>query len=188
MNKAFIFGLLMTSAVANAQQNTLPPPPIRSSHTTTDGLKNNAAKSNLVEKQIADIAKFKYLTFQVITGTDLTTSKSEKFIGICSEFETYDWISKKTLTMDKAELAKLIDALQNIYQKEGEKSSAVEKKYKFLTASKIEFGAVFNDKSNAWINYIDFPQNFNQKYLIQFSKSELNDLIKILKTASDKID
>lgn len=167
-------------------QNT-PPPPIKHIN-TTQNLLNNSKKSTLIEKQIVQISKFKNLNFQVITTTDLSTSTSEKYLGISTEFETYDTISKKTLTVDKTELSKLIDALQVLSQKENEKISAIERKYKFETRSNIEFGAVFNEKNNAWLNYIDFPASFNQKFLIEFSKNELNDLIKLLKSASEKVN
>lgn len=186
MNKLLILSSLIICACVTAQ-NT-PPPPISHINRTTQGLLNNSKKSTLIEKQTIQISKFKNLNFQVITTTDLTTSTSEKYFGISTEYETYDTISKKTLTIDKTELSKLIDALQILSQKENENPNSIEKKYKFETRSNIEFGAVFNEKNNIWVNYIDYPASFNQKFLIEFSKNELNDLIKILKTASEKLN
>lgn len=185
MNKNIIPFALIISSFTLAQ-NT--PPSIRHNNTTYETLLNNSKKSTLIEKQIIQISKFKNLNFQVITTTDLTTSTSEKYLGISTEFETYDTISKKTLTVDKTELSKLIDALQVLSQKENEKTNGIERKYKFETRSNLEFGAVYNEKNNVWINYIDYPASFNQKFLIEFSKNELNDLVKMLKSVLEKLN
>ncbi|WP_312323222.1 hypothetical protein, partial [Soonwooa sp.] len=82
MNKNIIPFALIISSFTLAQ-NT--PPSIRHNNTTYETLLNNSKKSTLIEKQIIQISKFKNLNFQVITTTDLTTSTSEKYLGISTE-------------------------------------------------------------------------------------------------------
>lgn len=164
----------------------LPPPVLSSRKNTGNQLKISSRKSALIQKETFTLGKFKTLNFQKIVSKDLTDNTSESVFAIMILTETYDQIWKKTLTIDKSELSKLISALQVVQQKEQEKT-VEETKYKFVTNSGIEFGSVYNNESKLWHNYITFPSgSFNQSF-IKFSKDELKDLIKLLKNAEQKL-
>jgi hypothetical protein len=126
------------------------------------------------------------LNIQKIVLKDTQDNSTENLLGIMTEYETFDQISKKTLTMEKAELSKINQSLENLYQKENEKL-AVETKYKFLTMNNIEFGAIYNEDKKNWTNYIKFPSAFYGNNLINYSREELKDLIKLLKNAEEKL-
>jgi hypothetical protein len=162
------------------------PPVIRNPLTTFGGLKINSRKGTLIEKKIYDLGKFKNLNIQKIVTKDISDISTESVLGIMYEYETFDAISKKTLTIEKSELSKLIQSLQILEQKENESTPGQEVKYKFLTMSNIEFGGVYNEKQKSWINYIKIPSTLNQS-LNEFSKDELKEMIKILKTAEQNL-
>ncbi len=163
-----------------------PPPTIQKSSTTSRGLTVNSRKGTLIEKKITNLGKFKNLNIQKIATKDVSDNSSDTFLGIMYEYETFDEISKKTLTIDKNELAKLIQALQAVEQKENERADQ-ETKYKFVTMSNIEFGSVYREKLSAWVNYIKIPSNYFNQNLLEFNKDELKELIAILKKAEKEI-
>jgi hypothetical protein len=180
-----ISGVFCTSAIAQSS----PPPAFQKSSTvstTSRGLTINSRRGTLVEKQIHNLSKFKNLNIQKIVTKDLSDLSSESLLGIMYEYETYDEISKRTLTIDKKELTKLIQSLQTLYQKENEKI-AQETKYKFVTMSNIEFGGIYSENQKGWNNYIRFPSAIYQQSLNQFSKDELKELIKILNNAEQEL-
>lgn len=165
----------------------VPPPPSKSSYkTSNNGLTINSRRGTLIQKEITTLGKFKTLNFQKISSKDLSDGTVENVLGVMLQSETYDQIWKRTLTIDKAELTKLIAALQTVEQKEQERT-AVETKYKFVTNNNIEFGGVYNNDSRLWNNYINFPSNsFNQNF-IEYSKDELKDFLKILKAVEKEL-
>lgn len=184
MKKIFVLILVAVNSFLIAQNS--PPIPRSSSSTISNGLKINSRKGTLIEKQIFNYGKFKNLNIQKIISKDLSDNTAEKVLGIMTEYETFDIISKKTLTIEKLELSKLIQSLQTLQQKENEKTE-IETKYKFQTLSNIEFGGVYNEENKKWINYIKFPTtNFNQN-LYEFSKEELKDLITLLKKVKGEL-
>lgn len=154
------------------------PTTLKTSSSSSEGLKINSRRSVLIEKQIFNFGKFKNLNIQKIVSKDMSDNSTEKVLGIMSEFETYDNISKMTLTIDKSELSKLIQSLQILEKKENEKTET-ETKYKFHTFSNIEFGGVFNEESKKWTNYIRFPSTMYSQNLNEYSKDELKDLINL---------
>lgn len=162
------------------------PPPSSSRSSTTGPLKINSRKNTLIEKKINPLAKFKSLDIQKIVTKDLSDNSSETVLGMVYEYETYDEISKRTLTLEKTELSKLILSLQTLEQKENDKADQ-ETKYKFVTLSNIEFGGVYNKQQNLWIHYIKFPSGNYNRSLHEFNKEELKDLIKILKKAEQEL-
>lgn len=172
-----IFGAFCTSAIAQ-----IPPPPISKSSTTSNGLTINTRKSTLIEKRTTHLGKFKNLNIQKIVTKDVSDNSSESLLGIMYEYETFDEISRKTLTIDKNELGKLIQSLQTLEQKENEKAN-IETKYKFVTRNNIEFGSVYREKLNNWANYIKIPSNNYSQNLIEYNREELKELLKILKNA-----
>lgn len=162
-----------------------PPPPSRSI-TTSLGLTINSRKGTLIEKKITNIGKFKNLDIQKIATKDTSDNSSDTLLGIMYEYETFDEISKKTLTIDKNELGKLIQSLQTVEQKENEKTGQ-ETKYKFVTMSTIEFGSVYREKISSWVNYIKIPSNHFNHNLLEFNKDELKELISVLKKAEQEL-
>ena len=163
-----------------------PPPTIQRSNTISRGLTVNSRKGTLIEKKITNLGKFKNLNIQKIVTKDVSDNSSESFVGIMYEYETFDEISKKTLTIDKNELGKLIQALQTVEQKENEKGNQ-ETKYKFITMSNIEFGSVYREKLSLWVNYIKIPSHYLNQNLLEFNRDELKELITILKKAEQEL-
>ncbi|WP_103234775.1 hypothetical protein [Chryseobacterium viscerum] len=163
-----------------------PPPTIQRSNTTSRGLTVNSRKGTLIEKKISNLGKFKNLNIQKIVTKDISDSSSESLLGIMYEYETFDEISKKTLTVDKNELGKLIQALQTVEQKENEKTTQ-ETKYKFVTMSNIEFGSIYREKLSSWVNYIKIPSHYLNQNLLEFNKDELKELIGVLKKAEQEL-
>ncbi|TZF98599.1 hypothetical protein FW781_01335 (plasmid) [Chryseobacterium panacisoli] len=175
---SFVSGIWAAAQIA--------PPPIQRSSPTSRGLTINSRKGTLIEKKIINVGKFKTLNIQKIATKDASDNSSETFLGIMYEYETFDEISKKTLTVDKNELGKLIQALHTVEQKENKKSNQ-ETKYKFITMSNIEFGSVYREKLSSWVNYIKIPSSHYNQSLLEFSKEELNELIGILKKAEQEL-
>ncbi|WP_300691104.1 hypothetical protein [Chryseobacterium sp.] len=171
-----IFGVFCSSAIAQI------PPPISRSSTTSNGLAINTRKSTLIEKRTTPLGKFKNLNIQKIVTKDVSDNSSESLLGIMYEYETFDEISRKTLTIDKNELGKLIQSLQTLEQKENEKTN-IEAKYKFVTRNNIEFGSVYHESLNNRANYIKMPSNNYSQNLIEYNREELKELLRILKTA-----
>lgn len=165
---------------------TSAPLPFSRASTTAGVLKINSRKSTLIEKKTVALAKFKDLEFQKIITRDLSDNSSETVLGVMYEYETYDEVSKKTLTIEKQELSKLIVSLQTLEQKENDKADQ-ETKYKFVTMSYIEFGGVYSKLQNRWINYIKLSSGSYSRSLNEFSKEELKDLIRILKKAEQEL-
>lgn len=163
-----------------------PPPTIQRSNTTPRGLTVNSRKGTLIEKKIINLGKFKNLNIQKIVTKDISENSSDTLLGIMYEYETFDEISKKTLTIDKNELGKLIQALQTMEQKESEKAGQ-ETRYKFVMMSNIEFGSVYREKLSSWVNYIKIPSNHFNHNLLEFNKDELKELITILKKSEQEI-
>lgn len=184
MRKFVILTSLAISSVLTAQISS--PIPRSSSLTTSNGLKINSRKSILIEKQIFNLGKFKNLNFQKIVSKDMSDNSAENVLGIMIEYETYDNISKKTLTLEKSEVSKLIQSLETLEKKENEKTN-IETKYKFATMSNIEFGSVYDENLKKWTNYIKFPSTMFSQNLNEYTKDELNDLIKILKNAEKEL-
>lgn len=104
-----------------------------------------------------------------------------------TEYETFDKISKRTLTVEKPELSKWIESLAILEQKENERIGNSNKKYKFVLNNNIEVGGVYKEKEKIWINYFKFSSDFYSKNIEEFSKAELKELIKILKKAEQKL-
>jgi hypothetical protein len=181
-----IISLLLLSIVAfvTAQET---PPNFKNSSITSSGLKINSKKDILTEKQIVNLSKFKNLNIQKITLKDLSDNSLETSLGLMMEYETFDRISKKTLTVEKKELSKLIQSLQTLEQKENENIGNSEKKYKFVLLNNIEFGAVYKENLKNWVNYIKFPTEYYSQSIYEFSKDELKELIKLLKTADKEL-
>ena len=184
MRKFVILTSLAISSVLTAQISS--PIPRSSSLTTSNGLKINSRKSILIEKQIFNLGKFKNLNFQKIVSKDMSDNSAENVLGIMIEYETYDNISKKTLTLEKSEVSKLIQSLETLEKKENEKTN-IETKYKFATMSNIEFGSVYDENLKKWTNYIKFPSTMFSQNLNEYTKDELKDLIKILKNAEKEL-
>lgn len=162
------------------------PPTLQRSNTTSRGLTVNSKRGILIEKKITNLGKFKNLNIQKITTKDVSDNSSDTLLGIMYEYETFDEISKKTLTVDKNELGKLIQALQTVEQKENEKANQ-ETKYKFVTMSNMEFGSVYREKLSSWVNYIKLPSNHFNQNLLEFNKDELKELISVLKNADQEL-
>ena len=64
----------------------------------------NNKKETLLEKQIFNIGKIKNLNFQKIILKDSKDNSSLSVLGIMTFFETFDSISKRTITFDKQEV------------------------------------------------------------------------------------
>ncbi|MBO9691124.1 hypothetical protein [Chryseobacterium sp.] len=179
--------IILISCVLGAwghAQTTLPP--IQRFTTSSRGLSVNSRKGTLIEKKISNVGRFKNLNIQKIVTKDVSDNSSETLLGIMYEYETFDEISKKTLTIDKNELEKLIQALQIMEQKENEKT-VQETKYKFVTMSNIEFGSVYREKLSSWLHYIKIPSNHFNQNVLDFNKDELKELIAILKKAEQEL-
>ena len=183
MKKLATLGFIIICSYSFAQSV---PPTFKSTSSTSENLKINSRRSVLIEKQISNIGKFKNLNIQKIVSKDISNDSTEKVLGIMTEYETSDNISKKTLTIDKPELSKLIQSLLILQQKENDKTE-VETKYKFLTLSNIEFGGVYNEQTKKWTNYIKFPSTIYSQNLNEYSKEELKDLISILKKVESEL-
>ncbi|PWN71603.1 hypothetical protein C1631_002980 [Chryseobacterium phosphatilyticum] len=163
-----------------------PPPSFQRSSITTTPPKINSRKGTLIEKKVSTLIKFKSLNLQKITTKDLSDNSIETVLGIMYEYETYDEISRKTLTLEKKELGNLILSLQKLEQKEHEKIDQ-ETKYKFVTLNNIEFGGIYNESQTRWINYIKFPSGSYGRSLNEFTREELKELIKTLKNAEQEL-
>ena len=183
--KKLITLLSVTVAIHSIAQETLPTfknPPL-----TSSGLKINSKRSVLTEKEIVNLSKFKNLNIQKIVVKDLSDNSTESYLGMMMEYETFDRISKKTLTVEKSELSKLAQSLQTMEQKENEKIGNSEKKYKFALNNNIEFGAVYKENLKTWVNYYIFPTEYYSHSINEFSKDELKELIKLLINAEKEL-
>lgn len=167
MKKIISSFFIVTCFLMSAQET---PPVIKNPLTTYNGLKIDSRKGTLIEKQIFNLGKFKDLNFQKIVLKDSNDNSTENMLGIMIEYETFDQISKKTYTLEKAELSKLIEALQSLQQKENENQMATNTKYKFVMLNNIEFGAVYSENKKSWINYIKLPEVFISKVLMNTIK------------------
>ncbi|WP_126650763.1 hypothetical protein [Chryseobacterium aureum] len=174
---------IVSSAWAAAQ---IAPPPIQRSAPTSRGPVIHSRKGTLIEKKVTSIGKFKNLNIQKIATKDASDNSTETFLGMMYEYETFDEISRKTLTVDKNELGKLVQALQSVEQKENEKANQ-ETKYKFVTMSNIEFGSVYREKLSSWVHYIKIPSPYLNQNLLEFNKDELKELIGLLKKAEQEL-
>lgn len=181
MKKIAVIAFAIISSTLFAQNSF--PITRNSSLTAYNGLKISSKKGTLIEKQIFNIGKFKNLNIQKIVFKDTSDNSTENVLGIMTEFETFDNISKRTLTIEKTELSKIIQSLQTLEQRQNENKISVETKYKFVAMNDIEFGSVFNENKN-WSNYIRLP--FYQN-LIEFNKDELKELNKILKNVEQSL-
>lgn len=182
MKKLSILIFVAINSVLLAQNQ----PNLKSYSSTSEGLKINSRKSVLIEKQIFNFGKFKNLHIQKIVSKDTSDNTTENVLGIMTKNETYEHISKTTLTIGKSELSKLIQSLQKLQQKQNEKTD-IETKYKFQTLSNIEFGGVFNEESKNWTNYIRFPSTMYSQNLNEFCKEEMTDLINLLKKVEKEL-
>lgn len=184
MKKSLYLFSTLFCIFTNAQ---ITPPTFKTSSITTSGLKLNSKKSILLEKEIVNLSKFKDLNIQKIIMKDVADSTTETSIGIMMEYETFDRISKKTLTVEKNELSTLIQSLETLEQKENEKIGESSKKYKFTLTNNIEIGAVYKENQKNWVNYFIFPTEYYSHRVSEFSKDELKDFIKILKKAEKEL-
>lgn len=184
MKKIILLAFCAAYTSMNAQ---ISPPSVKNPFTSPQGSKINSRNGTLIEKRTVDLGKFKTLNIQKIITKDLSDNSAENVLGIMIENETYDHISKKTLTIEKPELSKLIQSLEIVHQKESESKRQDDTKYKFVTMSNIEFGSVFSNNSKKWINYIKFPASFYSQDLSEFDKEELKQLITILKSAEEQL-
>lgn len=187
MKKTAILISCVLYSLTNAQNSPTPPPVIKNPLTTFGGLKVNSRRGTLIEKKTIDITKFKNLNIQKIVTKDLSDNTTEKVLGIMSENETYDNISKRTLTIEKSELSKLIQALQIIEDKQSDINNSKGTKYKFATMSNIEFGSVYKEEVKNWQNYIQLPLNFSNQNLTEFNNAELKELIKVFKNVEQEL-
>ncbi len=78
----------------------------------------NNKKKHFSKKQIFNIGNIKNLNFQKIIIKDSKDNSSLSVLGIMTFFETFDSISKRTITFDKQEVNLLINNLQNLEQKQ----------------------------------------------------------------------
>lgn len=184
MKRMIILISCVLSAWVSAQ--TAPTPTVQRSNTTSRGLTVSSRKGTLIEKKIINLGRFKNLNIQKIITKDVSDNASETLLGMMYEYETFDEISKKTLTIDKNELGKLIQALQYVEQKENDKTHQ-EIKYKFVTMSNIEFGSVYREKVSLWVHYIKIPSHYLNQNILEFTKDELKELIAILKKAETEL-
>ncbi len=141
--------------------------------------KFNNRKETLLEKQIFDIGKIKNLNFQKIILKDSKDNSSFSVLGIMTFFETFDSISKRTITFDKEEVNLLINNLQNLEQKTASKPNT-ETKYKYLTKNYLEVGSSFNEELNSWTYYFKLPNSSSQNPIL-LDKTEFKELLNILK-------
>ena len=80
------------------------------------------------------------MNFQKIIIKDSKDNSSLFGFRYYDFFETFDSISKRTITFDKQEVNLLINNLQNLEQKTASKPNT-ETKYKYLTKNYLEVGA-----------------------------------------------
>ncbi|REC78603.1 hypothetical protein DRF60_09150 [Chryseobacterium elymi] len=184
MKKNFLLLLFGFCALVSAQTS---PPIIKNPLTTSSGLKINSRRGTLIEKRIYDLAKFRNLNVQKIVTRDMSDNSTESVLGMTYEYETFDTASKKTLTIEKAELSRLIQSLQILKEQENKGKPDQETKYKFMTMSNIEFGGIYSKEQKSWINYIRMPSSPYNQSLNEFSKDELKELIEILENAEQNL-
>ena len=184
--KKLIILLLISSGLRSIAQVTSPPI-IKNPLQTSVGSTISSKKDILVEKETVNLSKFKTLNLQKITLKNLSDNTSETSLGMMVQYETFDCISKKSLTVEKSELSKLVHSLQTMEQKENEKIGNSEKKYKFALNNNIEFGAVYKESLKTWVNYYIFPTEHYSHSINEFSKDELKELIKLLINAEKEL-
>jgi hypothetical protein len=139
----------------------------------------NNKKETLIEKQIFSLGKVKDLNFQKIILKDTKEDKSISVLGVMTFFETFDSISKRTITFDKDEVNLLINNLQTIEQKTVNKPN-IETKYKYSTNNYLEIGSSFNEELNSWTYYLKLPNSSSQNSIL-LNKNEFKELLNILK-------
>lgn len=184
--KKLISLVLISFGLHSAAQVTSPPI-IKNPFQTSGGLTISSRKDVLVEKEIVNLSKFHNLNFQKITLKDLSDDKVETSLGIMMEYETFDRISKKTLTIEKSELPKIIQSLETLTQQENNKIGDSQKKYKITLINNIEIGAVYKENMKTWVNYYIFPTEYYSHTVQEFSTNELKDLIKLLRSADKEL-
>lgn len=182
-----LISLLLISFGLHSIAQVTSPPIIKNPLRTSGGLTVSSKKDILLEKEIVNLSKFKNLNLQKITLKDLSDNTTETSLGMMMEYETFDRISKKTLTVEKRELPKIIQSLENLAQKENEKTVDSEKKYKITLMNNIEIGAVYKESLKTWVNYYIFPTEYYSHSVNEFSKDELKDLIKLLRNAEKEL-
>lgn len=177
MKYSILIALSMISVSTFAQESPLTFN--RNTEFNSGYYKFNNRKETLLEKQIFDIGKIKNLNFQKIILKDSKDNSSLSVLGIMTFFETFDSISKRTITFDKQEVNLLINNLQNLEQKTASKPNT-ETKYKYLTKNYLEVGSSFNEISNSWTYYIKLSNSSSQNPIL-LDKTEFKELLNILK-------
>ena len=107
MKYSILIALSIISASTFAQESPLT---VNRNKEFNSGYNNfNNKKETLLEKQIFNIGKIKNLNFQKIIIKDSKDNSSLSVLGIMTFFETFDSISKRTITFDKEEVNLLIN-------------------------------------------------------------------------------
>lgn len=163
-------------------------PTVKSS---TVGLEKNyqnfsSKKETIIQKEIIKLGDFKDLYFQKIVLKDLSDDSTLSVLGIMTLSETFDNISKKTITLEKDEVEKLINALEKI-QKDSSSKPENDTKYKYTTKSNIEAGSNYHSDLKIWEYYLKLPSTFYSRTELPFSQDGIAELIKLLKTAHQKL-
>lgn len=146
----------------------------------------NSKKETVIEKQITTIGNFKDWNLEKITLKDLSNNISVNVFGIMTEYETFDTISKRTITFEKPELKSLIESLE-ILDKNTENRPNLETKYKYQTKNGIEIGTTYNEALKSWEFYHKIAGITFAQSNVKFSKSEFKDLIKTLKRVEQSL-
>lgn len=140
----------------------------------------SSKKETLLQKEIIKIGEFKDLTFQKIILKDLSDQSSYIVFGVMTLHETFDSISKETLTFEKEELTKLIQALESL-ELNSTKKTENETRLKYITNNGIEIGSTYDDEAKTWVHYVKKSTQLYSNNSINFNNSELKELIKLLK-------
>ncbi len=184
MKKTFISTLLVIffSAVKAQLPNVKP---------SIGGLEKNyqnfsSKKETVIQKEIIKLGDFKDLHFQKIVLKDLSDDSTLSVLGIMTFSETFDNISKKTLTLEKSEIEKLIGALEKI-QLDSSFKPEDDTKYKYVTKTNLEVGSNYHSNLKTWEYYLKLPGMFYSQNEIRFSQNGLTELITLLKTSYQKL-
>ena len=121
--KNLIFSFLLLSFIFSNGQEFKKEIQISKSEKTFQGL--NSKKETLIEKEIIHLGEFKDLIFQKIILKDLSDNSTVSNFGIMTFHETFNTISKRTITLKKEEFDKLIESLLKIEQKSNSKPGSL---------------------------------------------------------------
>lgn len=147
----------------------------------------NSKKETLLQKEIIKLGDFKGFALQKIILKDLSDQSTYTVFGMMTFHETFDSISKETLTFEKDELSRLIQALENL-ELNSKKKPENETRLKYTTHNGIEIGSIYDNENKTWNHYFKKSSQLYINNAMNCNTNEIKELIQLLKKAEKTLE